>query len=349
MRPDALSDLLPTLLPTHAPFGTPVPLPGGLLNHVWRVPTTRGPVVVKHAPPHIASQPEVPLDPSRLTFEARALALFAPEAPLAALATPSLRPPRRLAFDAARHVLVMEDVQPTGALGEALDEPAATPARWGAALGRFLGALHRTTQGDEALRERFWNEPVQDTRYNVQYIAITDILTRCGIPAAATLGASARALGRRLRTPGGCLVMGDAWLPSFLVTRGGALRCIDWEFCTFGHPLQDVAHLEAHLWMHAHRGRAADAVNALRTAFRAAYVETLCDARAALWTPADYAAAGVHFGAELLVRAAGPFQAGFLYDGCDLLHPAVQSAVDRAVRALRAPVDPAIAWLSARR
>lgn len=57
---------------------------------------------------------------------------------------------------------------------------------------------------------------------------------------------------------GVCFTHGDAWLPSYMVraeTHKGtdaSLAAIDWEFCHWGWPVQDVAHTFAHIWMHAH-------------------------------------------------------------------------------------------------
>lgn len=72
-----LLDHVAMRLPGFIPTGEAERLSGGLLNEVWRVRgQPKSPprsLVAKHAPPHIASQPEVPLDPGHIAFEARAL------------------------------------------------------------------------------------------------------------------------------------------------------------------------------------------------------------------------------------------------------------------------------------
>jgi hypothetical protein len=81
----------------------------------------------------------------------------------------------------------------------------------------------------------------------------------------------------------------------------------------------------------------ADAVASLWEAFLGAYCDALGDAKSALWTKSEERGAGIHFGAEILVRAVGPFQAGYVYDGLSPDHPVLQDAVQTAARALRTP------------
>jgi hypothetical protein len=133
--------------------------------------------------------------------------------------------------------------------------------------------------------------------------------------------------------------MGDLWPPSVLV-QGTDLRLIDWELAHYGRPLQDVAHWRAHLWMQKHRAPSAavaDAVDSLWDAFLTAYRDALGNAEAALWTAQEKRDATVHFGAEILVRAVGPFQGGYVYDGLSPNQPAIQEAVQTGADALRAP------------
>jgi aminoglycoside phosphotransferase (APT) family kinase protein len=87
--------------------------------------------------------------------------------------------------------------------------------------------------------------------------------------------------------------MGDLW-PHSLLLRADGLALIDWELATAGYPLQDLAHLHAHLWLLAHQGRS-DVV-----AFGAAI-----DREVEPWRDAD---AATHVAAELLMRAIGPFR-----------------------------------------
>ena len=335
-------------LPDVRPDGAPERLEGGLLNVVWRVPARPESVIVKWAPPYLASAPDVPLDPSRVVFEAHALEALGPGGLLGdvvrADVPPScsdslprsggVRPPRRLDLDAEAHVLVMEDVGRGPDLGAWLRQGHPT-AEWGGRLGAFVGRLHRASLDRADLAARFRNLAVQETRHAVQYQAVGELCRQVGLPDAEELGRRAEALGRRLQDPGRCLLMGDLW-PASVLVAGDGLRVIDWEFAHFGHPAQDVAHLAAHLWMHARRAPNPDVeAEATWRRFRAAYAEALGPDVRGLWTPDVQRDAAIHYAAEVLVRAVGAFQEGYLYGGLAPEAPPVQEAVAEAARHLR--------------
>jgi 5-methylthioribose kinase len=338
-------DVVPYLqewLPDFTPVGAPRQLPEGNLNVVWRVPGAGRSVIVKYAPPYIAADPDTPLDPSRLIIEARCLDALEPEGTLSRVHRASVRAPRPFDVHTNPHVLVMEDLGDLPTLGRWLHEhdPEAirerTPAM-GQQLGTFVGTLHAATTDDAACADTFDNRPMQETRHAVQYQGVTGMLRAAGVPDAEALGRRAVALGEALLAPGRCLTMGDLWPPSVLVAEDG-LRLIDWELAHYGRPLQDVAHLLGHLWMQRHRAPSpavADAVGALRTAFLDAYWTALGNVADALWTEQERRDAAVHLGAEILVRAVGPFQSGYVYEGLAPDHPAVQEAVTTAARRVR--------------
>lgn len=344
MTDDEVGDYVRERLPDFCPTDDPVRLPEGNLNVVWRVPGQKGSVIVKNAPPHIAATPEVPLDPSRVLQEARCLAALGPDGRLSTIRMSNVRVPRVLDVNPDAHVLIMEDVGPHPTLGRWLRREPTAPVQEraptiGAALGRFLGRLHADTVDAPAYAADFANRPMQETRHAVQYQSVGDMLEQGGIEDAEALGKRAATLGRSLLEPGRCLTMGDLWPPSVLVGDDTSYL-IDWELSHYGRPLQDVAHVLAHLWMQAHRAPSepvASAVRALRAAFLDHYTTALGDAADALWPPEEHRDAAIHFGAELLVRAVGPFQDGYLYEGLAPHHSAVQKAVQTAARSLRTP------------
>lgn len=285
-------------------------LGGGLLNHVFRVETGTGAVIVKHAPPYVATAPDIPLDPSRAAFEAAALAWAAGRSDR------RVRVPAVL--DAEDATLVLEDLGDPFGLGAWLD--AGGDAGAVERLGAWLRALH-----DDPTAPRLENRPVQETRLQVQYAGIGGTLSRFGVSDAHALGARARALGERLLEPGDVFVMGDLWPPSVRVWPDGSLAVIDWELATTGRCAQDVGHLQAHLWMGtARRGW----IPGLSARFTAAYGPV---------ATADLGEIRVHRACEVLVRAAGPFRDGGAYDGCDDDHPDVRAAVSQAAAWLRTP------------
>ena len=316
-----------------APSGPALPLEGGLLNVVWRQPTRAGPVIAKWAPPHVASAPEVPLDPARLAFEAWGLSLFGPGRQLASLGA-GLRPPRLLDYDASAHVVLLEDLGDLPDLGRWLVHATdSAAAQLGERLGRFLGQLHGTTWRDPALGE-LDNAAIQRTRLAVQYEAVAALLDEAGVPDAEALGARARELGQRLCQPGHCLVQGDLWPASLLIAEPGPgpdgapapqAHLIDWELCHFGRPGQDVGHLRAHLWLLEGEGVAVAAP--LEAGFSAAYAERV---PAELWDADARRDAQLHEGCEVLARSLGAFARDPYREG-----PRREAALARALELLR--------------
>ena len=252
--------------------GAPERLSGGFLNRVWRAPTATGTVIVKHAPPYVASAPDIPLDPARAAHEARALRRLAG-------GFAGVRVPRLLHVDPGRATLVMEDLGPLPDLAASL--AVADVER----LGAFIAALHRTEAPEMA------NPGVQRTRQAVQYAAARGWLA--GRPEANAVGDALEALGERFCGPGRAWVMGDLWPPSVRVGAGGAVAVIDWELTHWGDPAQDLGHLLAHLWRLGADGRAA--WSAVLRGYGPVDPETRLSSVQ-------------HAGAELLMRSLGPFR-----------------------------------------
>lgn len=344
MTHDAVLSYLQERLPDFSPIGMPEELSDGNLNFVWRVRGEERSVIVKHAPPYVAANPDIPLDPSRLEIEGRCLQILGRGGRLERLSDAQVRPPRPIQVDAEEHVLVMEDLGEVPSFGEWLhhDDPqrlerrASEQGEW---LGRFIGRLHAATYQDADWAEAFENRAMQETRHAVQYQGVGEMLKIGGVSDAVSLGTGAEALGERLMEPGRCLTMGDLWPPSVRVVDGG-LRLIDWELAHFGRPLQDVAHWLAHLWMQDHRAPSSEVVDAVdvhRKQFVRTYRRVLEPLDPRLWDRQERIDAARHFGAEILVRAVGPFQEGYVYEGLSPDSSPVQEAVRTAARHLRSP------------
>lgn len=318
MTPEEAARIAQDNLQDFACSGTPQKLSGGLLNYVFRALGSPAPVIVKRAPPYVASAPHIPLSSARARFEADALGYLQS----ARSGELKVRTPKLLGFDRKTSTILMEDLGPSRSLGEYLR--GAKDARGlGEQLGRFLAWLHRSTFGSGELAATFNNLDVQKTRQAVQYRAARSFAERARLSKAAQIGALAEDLGARLLKPGRCLIMGDLWPASILILEDGALGLVDWEFCHFGSPAQDVGHLDAHLWMLEHRGGAEPG---FKEAFRAAYLHDL----GALWDEVLAREAAVHGGCEILTRSVGAFSDGFLYDGLSYDHPAIVEACTEA-------------------
>lgn len=317
-------------LPALNIVGDPQTLPGGLMNQVWKVQATPNPVVVKYAPPYIASAPSIDFDASRIIFEARALEAFEEDGPFSQLSSTAIRPPRLIARDDEAHALILEDIGEGVDLAVWLSHAESSDFLFAFLLGQFIGSLHRDSLNKKAFYAEFDNHSIQQTRQRVQYDAIGSLCEEAELADAAELGKQARDLGIRLLEPGHCLIMGDLWPPSIQVTPRG-IRIIDWEFVHFGNPAQDIAHLAAHLWMLQHRvPERKKTISGFWEHCIQSYTRATQSVIEALW-PARYLAdASIHFGSEIMVRTIGPFQQGYLYDGLspedDILNEAIQHA-----------------------
>lgn len=324
-------------IPDYTFDGSVIPVQGGLINEVWRLQAVPAPIIIKHAPPYIASAPDIPLKPARIIFEGRCLKLLDEEGALTHVSSPDCRPPGLIARDEDQYLLAMEDIGPHQPLHDWLLQSDSDPIASGQVLGRFIGALHRESSRNPALALKHANLPVQETRLRIQYEAIASLLAESNVEDSDTLGEKARDLGKRLLLPPGkCLIMGDLWPASVLITPNG-MRLIDWEFSHYGSPAQDVAHLAAHIWMLAHRKDVHLICAAFWLNFREAYREQIAPVQQYLWSEQVSIDAGLHFGAEILVRTIGGFQSGYLYDGLSHDDTAIKQAVEIAALHLRNP------------
>lgn len=303
--------LVNRVLPDFSPTNDLQPLPGGNLNYVWRLQGKSGSLIIKQAPPFIASSPDVPLNPKRIHFEARALRLFKRDGALGTISSEQIRPPRMLHFDDELQLLIMEDIGAQSFITEWLVNN--KNPEIGIKLGQFIGRLHKRTFQRKEFRDRFDNSDVQQTRLEVQYKPTADYAIRAGLTNTEVIRSKTEALGKKLLSPGCCLVMGDLWPPSVLVKEGN-VRLIDWEFAHYGRPLQDVAHFAAHCWMQAHTSpKNKKQFFKLWNHFWKSYQRALRRSFPQLFTAEEFADAATHIGAEILIRAAGPFKEGYVY------------------------------------
>ena len=314
---------------------------GGNINHVWRVYGESGTLIAKHAPPHIASNPDVPLSSQRITFEANALRLFDADGKLSSIAKGECRPPKLLAFDPDQSLLLMEDVGDFSELGDlAFDY---SPKRIGERLGSFIGSLHKMTIEDSNLKKSFHNAEIQRVRYQLQYESAHEYASVDDPATTDMIKKRSQSLGQHLQKPhtGKCLLMGDLWPPSVLVNESCDIRLIDWEFVHFGRPLQDVGHFAAHCWMQGQmqsENHGKYLWKDIWSTFLSGYKSTLGSEYQKLIDPEELNDLGVHIGTEILVRAAGPFKEGSIYDPFKETDPIVIGAMQAAIEFIINPL-----------
>lgn len=306
-------------------------LEGGNLNFVWRWRGKDQNIIIKITPPYIASNPEVPLSADRLDFEANALQLFEAKNLLHSLVSKRIRPPQVLFYDSRKHLLVMEDVGDLPNLAQVVKEK---PEEFelGKKLGRFIARLHLKTHGDNDLADRFNNVDIQQTRLEVQYKSAAEYVKKVGIGDTERIEKKTKDLGQKLLGPGRCLIMGDLWPPSILVDER-RLRLIDWEFCHFGRPLQDVGHFAAHCWMQAHTAssnKQKEAFKKIWERFWEQYQEDVGDDLEILFDHREMDDMATHIGAEILVRTVGSFKDGYVYETLGAPSSMIKEATQKA-------------------
>lgn len=313
-------DLLPAiedLIPSFSANGKIDKLSGGNINHVWRIHRRESSIIAKYAPPHIATNPDVPLNDKRIRFEAKALKLFKRGGLLNHIAKDDIRPPKILAFDVQLSLLIMEDV---GAFDElnVVDKQTFSSGSIGENLGTFIGRLHRESYQKADFRESFQNHEIQKVRYQLQYESAHEYAKIADEQKKEVIKTKSRSLGKSLQNPqkGKCLIMGDLWPPSVFVNSDLEIRLIDWEFVHFGRPLQDVGHFAAHCWMQqltSNTTSESDWWMSLWTSFWSAYKHAAGTLFDELFDENEKQKIGIHIGTEILIRAFGPFKDGYVY------------------------------------
>ena len=340
-------------------------LSGGVLNHVWRVQVGSGSVIVKRAPGHVNLVPEITLSAHRIQYEARALLLFANHKKFIDMCA-QVRTPRLLHNDTEQFAIVMEDCGILPDLRDYLSNSDENPFELADALSEFIARLHVRSLHDQELAAHFDNHSIQAVRNAIQYHGVSDCLRKAGMQDEehiSNLADIAGDLGDRLTQPGRCLVMGDLWPRSLLISPGQAFL-IDWEFVHFGQPVQDLAHLAAHLWMLADQPNAPGTTAMARSflsRFLSSYMRNVktelkeiaahddsdarvkaldaVERRGHLWNIQDIHDCAAHFACEILMRTVGPFQNKYLYDGLAPDDGIIQNAVQTAVSHLESPED----------
>ena len=219
MKPsaDEIKFFIKEKFPGFEPSSEPVELSGGNLNYVWRVPGKPLNVIVKHAPPFIASNPKESLNPDRLWFETNALRLFIEGGKLSFLSTKDISVPHFYGYDSEKNLLLMEDIGSESTLFSDYmfrNYDDSMPA----ILGKFIANMHRQTAGVSFFKKSFQNLNIQKTRLQVQYRGAEEFLENAGIAPDSDAVSNAEKLGEELLMPGKCLVMGDFGLHPFSLT-----------------------------------------------------------------------------------------------------------------------------------
>ena len=340
MKPsaDEIKFFIKEKFPGFEPSSEPVELSGGNLNYVWRVPGNPYNVIVKHAPPFIASNPEESLNPDRLWFEALALRLFIENGRLSYLSNKDISAPHFYGYDSEKNMLLMEDIGSESTLFSDYmfrDYDDFMPA----ILGKFIANLHRQTAGKSFFKDSFQNINIQKTRLQVQYRGAGRFLENAGIEPDPVAVKNAERLGEKLLSPGKCLVMGDLW-PSSILIDGHKMRLIDWEFCHYGRPFQDIAHFVAHCKLHTEASdhkKWSGQIQQFQNHFLNSYKSTLGSFYEELFDDIELRGFNIHYAMEILIRTVGVFKQGYLFEKYPPGHLRIQRLVQEAHHHLKYP------------
>lgn len=340
MKPsaDEILNFIKTTIPEFEFSGNTAELSGGNLNYVWRIPGRHHNVIAKHAPPFIASNPEEALDQDRLRFEADVLRSITENGRLSFLSSKDISVPKFYGFDTEKNLLLMEDI---GSESTLFSEPMFRDYNdsMPAILGNFIANLHRETAGDPFFKRSFQNLNIQKTRLQVQYKGAVQFLKNAGITPSSDAINNAERLGEELLMPGKCLIMGDLWPSSILIDRQ-KMRLIDWEFCHYGRPLQDVAHFIAHCRLHQEASddlHRREQLQKFCDYFLQSYRLSLGNDFSTLFDEKELRGFAIHYAMEILIRISGPFKPGYLFDSYPPNHPKIQELVREAYRILKNP------------
>lgn len=321
------------------PDGRPVKLSGGNLNYVWRLSGKKRNIILKLAPPYIASNPDMPLHPSRIHFEANALTYLGKKRSSDSGNLKLVHIPEIFYFNPQKNLLLMEDIGTGPALFTGLNSAGHAKVT-AVKLGRFFGTLHTETYRDKNLGRDFHNIKIQKTRLEIQYLRADEYLLKAGFDSRGRAAKNAERLGRELLKPGKCLVMGDLWPPSVIHMDVNEISLIDWEFCHFGRPLQDIAHLAAHCRMHeiaAESSGKKEIVRKFSHHFFKSYINVLGSGYPELITREEKTGFNIHYAMEILARTTGPFKSGYLFDSLDFSDTLIKQLTKEAFGYLTSP------------
>ena len=250
-------------------------LTGGLLNAAVRAsftppvdltrfghPQSVQSVVLKYAPPYMASEPWVPLNTIRQDIEARALVLLDPNSDSALPGVsslfakyPNVRTPRLIHHDFKERVLIMTDL---GSSVVTIDdwltqEPAPLPEdveRIAKDLGRFLGEFviatnkpsvellsHLKLPSNSALIHQFDEFVVNNMKAVLWDVPDVDVLIK-----------RVEEASRYSRKTDSCLGMVDLWRKNIVIDSDKNICLIDWELFGWSNASCEMSQLGVFLF-----------------------------------------------------------------------------------------------------
>ncbi|KIO03574.1 hypothetical protein M404DRAFT_1001093 [Pisolithus tinctorius Marx 270] len=198
-------------------------------------------IVIKYAPPFMATDPSQPLNVIRQDIEARALLLLDPTSPTPLpvssllIKYPNFRIPRFIHHDVESSVLMMTDL---GTAVATVDEwlsrdppPTAEEVqRVASDLGQFLAEFVMATREPSAdVLARAPNSAMVDQFYSDSLNITRTVLNRHGVSDAETLVRRVERAFRDADKTDRCLGMVDLWTSNILIDPDNNICLVDWE------------------------------------------------------------------------------------------------------------------------
>lgn len=206
-------------------------------GHPQSVPS----VVVKYAPPYMASDPSWPSNPMKQNIEARTLVLLDPKSeialPVSSLFTKyNIKIPRLIYHDYEKRVLLIADLGPSVVTVDnwLIQDPPPNPEdveRIAKDLGRFLAEfVIATSEPDVELSPLLPNSVLIDS-FNLYAVnTLKTLLPSHGVPDAETLIKRVEDVARESRKMDLCLGQVDLWCNNMVIDSNKNLCLVDWEY-----------------------------------------------------------------------------------------------------------------------
>ncbi|KAJ7671006.1 kinase-like domain-containing protein [Mycena rosella] len=211
-------------------------------------------VVLKHAPPYLASDPTQPMSVNRQHIEANALRYLANEPEIQTLFAQftDLKIPHLIHHDTTSNVLWITDLGVSQTLSKFLSTsppPAdGTIREIAVTLGNFFAQFWKITAYPTPETIIAFSRP-DDQDDPVYYLASTAlrVMLQRGVPDAEILGARIRATMQVKDKLEPCPGMVDFWPGSILIGFDGSRGLVDWEYFGISTSGAEIGMLVAHL------------------------------------------------------------------------------------------------------
>ncbi|KAF7353757.1 APH domain-containing protein [Mycena venus] len=289
-------------------------------------------VVLKYAPPYIASDPTQAMSVHRQVIEANALRYLAETPEIRDLLQQFLilKIPHLIHHDATANVLWITDLGASQTLFKYLTmpPPIATVLEVAATLGTFISDLWKITAHPTPETIALFTRPIEQDN-PVIFLASTalQVMSSRGVSDAEVLSDRVRTTMQTKEKLEPCLSMVDFWPGSILIGPDGSCGLVDWEYFGPSTPGAEIGMLVAHLHLIiAQSGSKPDVCDTTRT-----FISAFLDSYGAHAPPAS-----TYFKRQALIAYGREMVTAIEFFAADWDESARKRVLDAGVRSLRA-------------